>query len=204
MKELVIGTSNPAKVEQIRGALAPIDDLQVVGVNDKSLLPQVVKDGKTPQENARKKSMTFAKALGTTVLSMDNALYFDDLEGDERQPGLNVRRFAGVSRPTDNEMKRYYQGLVKELGGNVKARWEYGVCISSPDGKDRVTSFGYPTVFVSEPSEKTMEGYPLESLQIDEETGKYRSEMTTEELDGLWQKKIGEPLQRFVLDYYNK
>jgi len=49
-----------------------------------------------------------------------------------------------------------------------------------------------------------MNGYPLESLQIDEVSGKYRSEMTNDELAQLWQRKIGQPLSVFVksLDFF--
>ena len=95
MKEIIIGTKNPAKVEQIKGALSPISELVVVGLHNENDLPEVEEEGPTAQDNARLKAITYAKILGKPVLSMDNALYFDDLEGDDRQPGLNVRRFAG-------------------------------------------------------------------------------------------------------------
>ena len=53
----------------------------MVAIDNKSALPGVVEDGTTAQENARKKAIAYAKALGRLVLSMDNALYFDDLGG---------------------------------------------------------------------------------------------------------------------------
>jgi XTP/dITP diphosphohydrolase len=74
MKEILFGTTNEAKVKQLQGALAPVG-VNVRGVKDKALLPTVEEDGSTAQENAKKKAMAYAKALGVTVLSMDNALY---------------------------------------------------------------------------------------------------------------------------------
>ncbi len=54
MRKIIIRTSNPAKVKQIRGALSPLKDLVVLGVENKSDLPDVVEDGITASENARK------------------------------------------------------------------------------------------------------------------------------------------------------
>jgi len=204
MREILMATTNQAKIDQIGGALSNVG-ISVVGVENKDLLPEVIEDGATALDNARKKALAFAKALGKVVLSIDNTLFFDKLDGDPRQPGLNVRRIAGVvGKPTDEEMIKYYSQLVKELGGSAEARWEYGVCVAAPDGKLGEATFGYKTTFVSNPSSKTMNGYPLESLQIDEVSGKYRSEMTNDELAQLWQRKIGQPLSVFVksLDFF--
>jgi inosine/xanthosine triphosphate pyrophosphatase family protein len=52
MKEITFGTTNEAKIKQIRGALAPAG-IEVNGVLDKSLLPEVLEDGKTAIENAK-------------------------------------------------------------------------------------------------------------------------------------------------------
>ncbi|MFL5802701.1 MAG: hypothetical protein ACJ8CR_13285, partial [Roseiflexaceae bacterium] len=41
-------------------------------------------------------------------------------------------------------------------------------------------------------------GYPLESLQIEPEGGKYISEMTSEEQDAFWQRIVGKELCLFV------
>ncbi len=193
-----MATTNQAKVDQIAGALADIG-VTVIGVKDRSQLPEVAENGKTALENAKKKALAFANALDRVVLSMDNTLYFDALKDDPRQPGLNVRRFAGEGRkPTDEGIIDYYSRLVKELGGNAAARWEYGVCIAAPDGRSKGATIGYQTVFVDTPSQVVLSGYPLESLQKDPDSGRYRSEMGKEELATLWQKKIGRPLSLFV------
>ncbi len=98
MTTITIGTTNPAKVAQIAGALAPIG-IEVVGVVDKKLLPEVIEDGTTVQENARKKAVSYAKALSRRVFSMDNALYLDGLSPQD-QPGIHVRRIGGIVRNT--------------------------------------------------------------------------------------------------------
>ena len=89
MNTLIIGTTNPAKIAQLRDALGSIG-ISVEGIADKSLLPHVIEDGHTVQENARKKALAYARALGRTVLSMDNALFLDGLQ-EKNQPGIHVR-----------------------------------------------------------------------------------------------------------------
>lgn len=197
MKEITFGTTNEAKIKQVRGALSP-SGIIVNGVLDKSLLPEVVEDGKTASENARKKSLAYAKALNKTVFSMDNALYLDGLTPEE-QPALNVRRIGGTTnRPTDQEMLDYYSSLIKKLGGSINGYWEFGICIANPQGEFKETVIKSPRTFVSEPSKTMIEGYPLESIQIDQNSGRYISEMSQEEQDVFWQNAIGKPLLEFV------
>ena len=106
MEKILFGTTNEAKVKQLQGALAPIG-VSVRGVKDKTSLPFVEENGKTAQENARKKAITYAQALRTTVLSMDNALYLDKLSSEE-QPGLNVRRIsAAFAITSESELLDY-------------------------------------------------------------------------------------------------
>jgi len=135
------------------------------------------------------------------VLSTDNALYFNDLASD-KQPGLNVRRIKGRDyRASDEELLAYYSSLIKELGDKVNGYWEFGICLAYPDGKTQEIIIKSPRIFVSHLSPKIIEGYPLDSIQIDPETNKYISEMTLEEQSDFWQKTIGQELCSFIKDY---
>ncbi|MFZ0547962.1 MAG: non-canonical purine NTP pyrophosphatase, partial [Candidatus Promineifilaceae bacterium] len=78
MKEIVVGTGNPAKLQMVQSALIPLD-IRVKGTKDIGLSLEVVEDGKTAEENARKKSTAYANAAGRPVLSIDNSLYLDGL-----------------------------------------------------------------------------------------------------------------------------
>lgn len=197
MHEITFGTTNEAKIKQIRGALSPAGIL-VNGVLDKASLPELIEDGKTASENARKKSLTYAKALNKTVFSMDNALYLEGLTSDE-QPALNVRRIGGTSdRPTDQEMLDYYSKLVERLGGKINGYWEFGICIANPKGEYKETIIKSPRTFVSTPSKTMVDGYPLESIQKDPVSDRYVSEMSQKEQDIFWQNAIGKPLLEFV------
>ncbi len=196
IKELIFGTTNEAKIKQIRGALAPAG-IDVNGVIDKSMLPEVIEDGKTANENASKKALVYAKALGKTVFSMDNALYINGIAND-KQPALNVRRIDGKTATTDEEMIEYYSKLIDSLGGKAEGYWEFGICIATPEGDYKETTIKSPRTFVSTPTTNRQAGYPLESIQIDPATGKYIADMTQQEQDIFWQQAIGEKLLKFV------
>jgi len=178
--KLIFGTKNQAKIDQIKGALVN-QDIEISGLPKNIDFPEIAEDGKTAQENARKKAVAYSEMLNQTVLSMDNALYIDGLP-EEKQPGINVRKINNqTDRPTDDELLQYYSQLIDGLGGKASGRWEFALCLAAPTGKIKETTIISPRVFTSEASDKIIEGYPLESIQIDPDSGKYISEMTSEE-----------------------
>ncbi len=197
MKTLTVGTTNEAKVKQIRGALLPLG-IEVGGIDNIESLPVVIEDGTTAQENAKKKAVIYAKALGKMVLSMDNALFIDGLS-PEQQPGINVRRISGRDdRPNDSELLEYYSSMIGKLGQRVSAHWEFAVCVANSAGDIRETTIISPRIFVAKANPIMIPGYPLESIQIDPESNKYISEMSQDEQDVFWQKTIGQQLCDFV------
>jgi inosine/xanthosine triphosphate pyrophosphatase family protein len=205
MKEIIIGTQNPARVKQLRSALAfvAVKLLTFSDLNKKHI--DVAEDGITPSENARKKATTIAKTLGKPALAMDSALYFDaDNFPEEKQPGLEVRRIKGKkNRPTDGELLEYFTALVQEFAdekGQLRGHWDSAVCVAMPGGKVFETTLLSPRIFVSKPCQQMIPGYPLEAIQIDPESGKYIAEMTTEEQAAFWQKTIGEALSHFMAE----
>ena len=197
MAEIIVGTTNEAKVQQIRGALRNIG-IVVNGVEDKSLLPDVKEDGLTAIDNARKKALAYSASLGHTVLSMDNALYIHGLN-DNQQPGLHVRRIDGVERSSDEDLIKYYVKTISSLGDTAKAHWEFGVCVANPKGLLGETKIVSPErIFTTKVGAGAVPGYPLDSIQIDPISGKYFSEMRQQETDEFWQQSIGKELSDFV------
>lgn len=193
---LIVGTTNNAKIEQIRGALKSLN-LDIQGLPERDF-PTVEENGLTALENAKSKAIFYSALIGLPVLSTDNALYFDDL-ATEKQPGLNVRRIKGRNgKASDAELLIYYSSLIKELGDKINGYWEFGICLAYPDGSTKEVIIKSPRIFVSHPSSKIVEGYPLDSIQINPETNQYISEMTIEEQGDFWQKTIGKELCSFI------
>ena len=203
MKELIIGTSNAAKKKAIGSVLAPLGII-VKGTDDLAVSLHIAEDGETAQENARKKALAYAGAIGRPVFSIDNALYLQGLS-DEEQPGIHTRRVPGkTGRATDEELLAFYSTKVEELGGKVNGHWEYALCMAEPGGQVMEKCFVSSRLFVSKPTAKMVPGYPLESIQIEPESGRYIAEMTDEEQAAFWQREIGKQIVEFVLEAYKR
>jgi XTP/dITP diphosphohydrolase len=197
MKEIIFGTKNPAKILQIQGVLLPIG-IKVKGIAEYKINIQPPENFETPQENARSKALTYAKAIGEPVLSMDNALYFEGLDPKD-QPGVHIRRIASrTDRPADQEVLNYWTQKIEILGGSIKGYFNFAICFGYPNGKMVETIIRSDRIFVSKVSKVVIPGYPLESIQIDPITNKYVSEMTQAQQDQYWRNTIGKELVEFI------
>ncbi len=196
MKAIIFGTTNPSKLIHARATLEPLG-IKVRGLGDFKNLPEIEEDGKTPQENARKKALFYHKRIDQPVLSMDNALYIDGLKKSE-QPGIHTRRVPGIiSKPSDEDLIKYYSLLFAKHGGEMTGHWEFAMCLVTPGGQlKEATAISDTRKFTSKVCSKRLPGYPLESMQFDLKTNKYVVEMTKAEQDKFWQNSIGKELKK--------
>ncbi len=173
--KILYGTTNKGKLQAMKTAVELLD-IELIGLGDiDSELPSVNENGKTPLENAEIKARAYYEAFHIPVFSCDSGLYFDELQ-EEEQPGLHVRRIDGKEL-TDDEMIQYYASLAERHGGRLTGRYRNAIYFildenhhySSMD----ISIATEPFILVTEPHSKRVEGFPLDSLSIDIETGKY-------------------------------
>ena len=71
--KLLYGTGNPAKLDAMRHRLAGLG-IELIGLKDLGGVkqPEIIEDGKTPLENARKKVEAYFNALHMPVFSCDS------------------------------------------------------------------------------------------------------------------------------------
>jgi XTP/dITP diphosphohydrolase len=90
-RTVLLATSNAGKLRDFAGAAAPFG-ITVANIPHFSSLPEVVEDGTTFEENARKKAESYSLAvLGELVLADDSGLEVDALGG---APGVHSARYA--------------------------------------------------------------------------------------------------------------
>jgi len=88
---VLVATSNSGKLRDFAGAAAPYG-ITIGNIPNFSSLPQVVEDGSTFEENARKKAESYSLAVpGELVLADDSGLEIDALGG---APGIHSARYA--------------------------------------------------------------------------------------------------------------
>ncbi len=94
-RTVLVATSNAGKLRDFAGAAAPYA-IAIANIPHFSSLPQVIEDGTTFEENARKKAQAYSLAVpGELVLADDSGLEIDALGG---APGVYSARYA-ADRP---------------------------------------------------------------------------------------------------------
>jgi 8-oxo-dGTP diphosphatase len=129
--------------------------------------------------------LAYYEAFHIPVFSCDSGLYFDNVS-DEIQPGVHVRNIKGKCL-SDDEMLKYYSGLVKDYGKLV-ARYRNAICFVMDE------KHVYEAMEPNMESEKFIltdkphstirkEGFPLDSISIDIRTGKYYYDLPEDKLE---------------------
>lgn len=171
--QLLYATTNLAKLESMKRSLK-LPDIELIGLNDiQGSIPEVPETGSTPLENACEKANAYYKALGVPCFSCDSGLFFYNLP--EFSPMHRVRTVNG-KRLTDDEMIEYYGSLAAEHG-DIIAGYRNAVCFIYDSGhiytddSDRLC--GNKFIITSKPHPKRVEGFPLDSLSVRLDNGKY-------------------------------
>ena len=198
--KVLIGTTNPSKVERFKSLLSGYD-ITFYTLKDLHIFQEPDERGHTPEENAVIKASYYGKYFDRVICN-DSGLYFDELSlEDRRQPGLHIRTPNGLPRLNDEEMISYYTELVHSLGGKVLAYYLDGIAVyhqgkifSFMETREEVKASAF--YLVDQPSPKRQPGWPLDSLSLDRQTLTYfvdeEQEDTTSEniMVGEYRKRL--------------
>jgi len=134
-KKILVATGNPGKIAEI-GAMLDAD-VHWLGLVDLPPMAEIVEDGTTFAENARKKAAGYAKATGLWTLADDSGLVIDALGG---APGVKSARFSGEKpKGADRTLidRRNIAKTLELLKGVPKAkrtaRFVCRLCLASPE-----------------------------------------------------------------------
>jgi len=112
---VLVATSNAGKLRDFAGAAAPYG-IAIASIPNFSSLPEVIEDGATFEENARKKAGSYSLAVpGELVLADDSGLEIDALGG---APGVRSARYASaesLAAATNADDKANNARLLREL-----------------------------------------------------------------------------------------
>lgn len=164
--ELLIGTSNPGKVREIKLALDGLP-LMLRSLDEYSALSAPIECGETYADNAIIKATDYARQTGICVLADDSGLEVDCLGG---APGLHSARFGSGSDA--DRVKLLLEKLAGVENGDRRARFVSVVAIVHPtvgvinvaEGECRgrindtplgSNGFGYDPVFIPDGYELT-------------------------------------------------
>jgi len=199
VKRLVLGTSNPAKIQEWTELLKGV--VPVINVSELGEIPEPKEDGESFIEVARGKALHYAKHTGEYVLSEDGGFEIDALGG---LPGIKSRRILpGDREGTDKELIDY---VIEKLKGvpleKRTARLVVHVVIADPEGniiyEDKGTIEG---VVPQKPAASFMPGYPYRATFYIKEAGKTYAEFDAKEHEKFNHRvPIARRLAKFLLE----
>jgi XTP/dITP diphosphohydrolase len=135
---VVLGTSNLAKGRELEELLQPWGFAVQTLQNFENPL-DVIEDGETFAENARKKASEQATHLNRWVLADDSGLVVDALKG---APGIYSARFAGESATDADNNSKLIQSLADTPLEKRSAHYYCHVALSDPKGQIRAECWG--------------------------------------------------------------
>jgi 8-oxo-dGTP diphosphatase len=164
--------------ETLKGLDIKITGLESLGEK----IPEAEETGKTPLENAKQKALAYYSHLKKPVFSCDTGLYFRNVS-DDIQPGVKAARVNG-ERLTDRQMMEHYMSVAKDNGGKLTAYYRNAIClvldddtIINYDGEDIGSEDFY---IVDKPHELFEEGFPINTISVHIESGKYYNDIQHE------------------------
>jgi len=134
MREIVVATRNPHKLDEMRALLSG-HGLLARGVAEFEGVPEVVEDAATFEANAAKKAETVARATGRTCIADDSGLVVDALDG---APGVLSARYAGVHGDSVSNNAKLLRELEGVADDGRTARFVCAIAIAAPSGGARV------------------------------------------------------------------
>lgn len=108
--KLIVATKNKKKLQEIKDILKGLK-LEISSLADYPRVPRIIENGKTFKENAVKKAIKIAAAMGALALGEDSGLCVDALGN---APGVYSARFSGKAKSdAQNNLKvlKLLQGL---------------------------------------------------------------------------------------------
>lgn len=179
--ELLIATSNPHKLDELRAIFGPVG-ITAVGLDSLGRsFPEPYEDGSTFEENAAKKALSYAFLSGRVCLADDSGLEVEALKGE---PGVQSAVWAGrgstrAERDAANNLR-----LMCELDGvsaeHRAARYVCCMCVASPEGQILATARGEWSGRVTTGRPRGKNGFGYDAL-IEMEGGRTVAEMSEDE-----------------------
>ena len=168
MRQLLVATTNPGKLREIRALMAGVP-VELVSLADVPPIAEPEETGATFEENARLKARYYAEQSGLLTVAEDSGLVIDALGGE---PGVRSARFlrADASYPErfaeifrrlderadDPRTARFVAALACVDGAHVIYETTGVVEGKVADAPQGAGGFGYDPIFYYPPYRRTL------------------------------------------------
>jgi XTP/dITP diphosphohydrolase len=137
-RRILLASTNSGKLAELSELLGTVGEkIDWDCLSNYGNIPEVVEDGNTFAENARKKALGYAKATGLWTIADDSGLVIDALGG---KPGVYSARYAADECPDSNRKAidiANYKKVLAELkdtpDAKRTARFMCRICLATPE-----------------------------------------------------------------------
>lgn len=194
MRKMLIATTNPAKLEEIKFFLKDLP-LKFVSLQELGINASFEETGKTFAENAQAKASFFSKKSGLPTLADDGGIEIDILNGE---PGIKSRRWLdGKTDASDDELINHTLKRLKGVSGSRRrARFRAVLALAIPGDKIYLSEGIVEGIVAQKPISKRKEGYPYRSLFYLPQIKKYYLEDELSEEESKKYNHRGKALQK--------
>jgi XTP/dITP diphosphohydrolase len=172
--QILLASRNAKKLGEMRRIVAPLVDVEVIGLDDIEAFDEVPETGATFEENALIKARDAFAHTGLLTVADDSGLTVDALNG---MPGVLSARWAGTAKDDAANVRLLLEQLADVPAERLGAAFVCAVALVGPTGEQTVTAtmpgrlireprgtngFGYDPIFVPD-------GYEITSAELDAE-----------------------------------
>jgi len=182
-RKILVASTNPGKLAELRACLDL--DVEWVSLSGFGDISEIIEDGKTFAENARKKALGYAKATGCWTIADDSGLVIDSLDG---APGVKSARFSGEKSNDRGLLDHKNMSKVLQLLNGVPAekrtcRFVCCLCLASPE-KILIETEGTLEGFIGE-EKKGENGFGYDPIFYVSELKKTVAQLSPEEKNAI-------------------
>ncbi len=181
MKELLIATTNPGKLGEIKKYLSDLP-ITLIGLKEAGITEKVEETGSTFEENAVLKAKFYAEKSGLPAIGDDGGLEVEALGGE---PGVKSHRWIhGDREDTDEELIAHTIKQMEKIPlENRHAQLRAVLALALPGGEVFTAEAATRGVIPIQAGTHRTEGFPYRSLLFIPEINKFydHSELTEEE-----------------------
>ena len=89
--KIFLATANKHKIDEISDIFSGIENIEILSIKNGIEIPEVIEDGKTFEDNSKKKAVEISKFLNMITIADDSGLCVDALNGE---PGVYSARYS--------------------------------------------------------------------------------------------------------------
>ena len=182
--KLLLGTTNPAKIEDYRKYLVH-SNLELVTLKDLKILDEPLEIGKTYKENALLKAQFYGERSEYPTLGEDGGFEVEALDG---RPGLESNRWLGPEASDRDKVERILEYAKHEK--NRKASFKVVTCVYFPPEREAIyVESSIHGVIPKRAHPVILKGFPYRSIFYLPQFQKYYLDLTEEEHEQVNHRK---------------